>query len=171
MNRAGITRRQFTVALAALAAGACTPAAMPRMGEGPPRVPVRSAFRLGGAPVKGAEAKFAFEEIHGAPAGLLTALSQALRSEAAARNLTVVSPGDPSATYIVKGYLSAIGDRGGTLLVHVWDVNDSSGKRLHRVSGQEAGDGSSADPWSGIDERMIKEVAARAIDDLASWVA
>ena len=33
--------------------------------------------------------------------------------------------------------------RSGTLLVYVWDVLDTGGKRLHRISGQETGGGGS----------------------------
>jgi hypothetical protein len=140
------------------------------MGEGPPRVPVKAAVRMGPAPIKGPDAKFSFTQINGAPATHLTTFSRALNTEAANRNLTIVQEGDPSATYLVKGYLSAIGDSKGTLLVYVWDVTDTTGKRLHRVSGQEPAGGSPSDPWGGIDTEAVNNAASRTIDDLASWV-
>lgn len=171
MNGTVINRRHFLVTLSAVfGASACT-VPMPKMGEGPPNVGVRSAMRMGPAPIKGPEAKFAFIQIAGAPATHLRAFSRALESEAEARNLTIVSEDDPSATYLVKGYLSAIGDRSGTLLVYVWDVTDTSGRRLHRVSGQETAGGSVADPWSGISTEAVDNAASRTIDDLASWVS
>ena len=172
MIETGIDRRQFlTVLVGALGLGACSSVPMPKMGEGPPHVGVKSAIRLGPAPIKGQDAKFAFAEITGAPATHVMAFSRALNKEATARKLNIVPVGDPSATYMVKGYLSAIGDSGGTLLVYVWDVTDATGQRLHRVSGQEPGGGSPTDPWSGINEDAVTTAASRTIDDLVSWVS
>jgi hypothetical protein len=168
----GIGRRHFLTALvAALGAGACSSIPIPKMGEGPPNVGVRSAMRLGPAPIKGPDAKFAFAKIAGAPSTHIIEFSRALNKEAEARRLTIVPEGDPSATYLVKGYLSAIGDKGGTLLVYVWDVTDTSGHRLHRVTGQEPAGGSGTDPWQGIDDQAVRTVAARTIDDLVAWVS
>ena len=61
MTSTGIGRRHFLAALvAALGAGACSSVPLPKMGEGPPNVGVRSALQLGPAPIKGADARFAF---------------------------------------------------------------------------------------------------------------
>jgi len=172
MNKRGIDRRHFlTVFGSALALGACTSIPRPKMGEGPPNVPVKAAIRMGPAPIKGPDAKFSFTQINGAPATQMMSFSKALNAEAEARHLTIVPEGDPSATYLVKGYLSAIGDSKGTLLVYVWDVTDISGKRLHRVSGQEPAGGSSSDPWAGINGEAVNNAASRTIDDLVSWIS
>lgn len=168
----GIGRRHFLAALvAALGTSACTPVTIPKVkvGEGPPNVGLRTAMKLGPAPIKLHDAKFAFVRIAGAPSTHIIQFNRALDAEAAARNLTIVPEGDPSVTYLVKGYLSAIGDRGGTLLVYVWDVTDPSGRRLHRVTGQEPAGGSSADPWRGVSSDAVNTVAARTIDDLVAW--
>jgi hypothetical protein len=172
MTETGIDRRQFVTVLAAtLGLGACKAVPLPKMGEGPPAVGVKSAIRLGPAPIKGADAKFAFADVTGAPATHTIAFSQAINKEASLRKLNVVPEGDPTATYLVKGYLSAIGNSGGTLLVYVWDVTDTTGRRLHRVSGQEPGGGSSTDPWSGVNEDAVTNAATRTVDDLVAWVS
>jgi hypothetical protein len=171
MTRTAFGRRHFLAALVAvLGAGACS-MSLPKMGEGPPNVGVRSAMRLGPAPIKGADAKFAFAQISGVPSTHMTEFSRALNKEAEARSLTIVPQGDPSTTYLVKGYVSAIGDKAGTVLVYVWDVTDTNGRRLHRVTGQEPAGGSGVDPWQGIDEKAVRTVAERTIDDLVSWAS
>lgn len=171
MNKSGISRRNFIAALiAGLGAGACTSIPVPKMGDGPPRVPAKSAIMLGPAPIKGGEAKFAFTKVSGAPASHVMGFTSAINSEAAARKLNVVPDGDPSATYLVKGYLSAIGDGRGTLLIYVLDVTDTNGKRLHRVTGQEAAGATRSDPWSGVDEEVVRSAVRRIIDDLAAWI-
>jgi len=170
MDRFGINRRHLIASLiAGLGAGACSSVPMPKLADGPPRVPVKTAIRLGPAPIKGPDARFAFTQISGAPAVQVMNFSRALDSEAEIRKLNIVPEGDPSATYLVKGYLSAIGDKRGTLLVYVWDVTDPSGKRLHRVSGQQESGGSPSDPWAGITEDAVLTAAKRTIDDLAAW--
>lgn len=170
MTKTGIGRRQFLIAaMAALGTSACNGVPAPKLGPGPPNVGVRSAIKLGPAPIKGDAAKFAFVEITGAPHQHIISFDRALKNEAEGRGLNIVPVGDPSTTYLVKGYLSAIGDRSGTFLVYVWDVTDASGVRLHRVSGKEAGGGSGTDPWLGIDAGAVSQVAQQTIDDLADW--
>ena len=110
---------------------------------------------MGPAPIKGADARFAFVEISGAPRSHVLEFNRAIDTEAKTRNLNLVPEGDPSATYLVKGYLSAIGDHKGTLLIYVWDVLDVGGKRLYRISGQESAGGSTTDPWLGIDRKDV----------------
>ena len=167
MNLIRIDRRHFLIALvASLAACNVVP-----VGEGPPRVGVRSAIKMGPAPIKGADAKFAFVEIVGAPTTHVLEFTKAIDTQAKVRNLNIVREGDPSATYLVKGYLSAIGDRKGTLLIYVWDVLDVNGQRLYRVSGQEPAGGSATDPWRGIKRNDVDLVAERTIDDLVAWIS
>ena len=124
---------------------------------------------MSSAPLKGAEARFAFAPIVGVPSELLQSLNSAITQHAAARHLNVVPAGDPTATYVVKGYLSAIGDSRSTMLVYVWDVFDSSGRRLRRISGQEIGEGASADPWTGISSARVETAARSTVDELLSW--
>ncbi len=152
-----------------LALAACTSVTMPRMGTGAPTIGPMGATTLKSAPQKGAAARFAFVKISGPPPGILMAMNNSLASEAQARRLTLVPADDPSATYQVKGYLSAVGDRQGTALVYVWDVFDRKGVRLHRVSGQETGAGTSSDPWAGIERGTVSAAARQTIDDLVAW--
>jgi hypothetical protein len=170
MKYSGINRRHFLAVLGtAFGASACTSISMPKMDDGPPHVPMMSVLELGPAPITGADAKFAIVQITGAPTTHEIAFSTALNREAAARNLSIVPEGAPSATYLIRGYLSAVSDGTGSLLIFVWDVTDLNGKRLHRVSGQENYRGSRADPWSGIGEGNIDSAARRTIDDLVAW--
>ena len=75
------------------------------------------------------------------------ALEDSLKRYAKTRNLTIVPADDPSAIYRVKGYLSAVGDTSGTLLVYTWDVSDAGGTRL-AIEGCAAGEPSvDFEPW------------------------
>lgn len=154
--------------LAAAILASCTGVSLPPMGEGPPRISTAGSLAMGVAPVKGADAKFMFAPTTGVPANLKRALIRGLEREAETRRITIVEEGDPAATYRVKGYMSAIGDMAGTNLVFVYDVNDMTGQRLHRISGQEPGN-PAVDPWAGINEEAVAAAARRVIDALAAW--
>jgi hypothetical protein len=123
------------------------------------------------APVKGAAAKFAFAPIDGVPVPILQAMSAALNQEAVARRLNVVPNTDPSAVYVVRGYLSAVAEGTQARLVYVWDVVDRQGTRLHRVTGQETGGTfRSGDPWTGVGSANVTAAASRTMESLANWV-
>lgn len=116
------------------------------------------------------QAKFAFSPVTGAPASVLNSMSSQLGREALAQHVNLVPAGDPSATYVVKGYLSAVGDSSGTILVYVWDIFDTTGRRVHRISGQETSTGgSTSDPWAGVDTGAVANVARRTMSSIVAW--
>lgn len=165
-------RRHWGLALLALALSAlaaCNQAARPELG--PPAMRLSEVRTLGAAPVKGAEnVRFAFITVTGIPAEMRFSLEAALKKYAATRSLNIAVADDPTATYRVKGYLSAIGDQNGTLLVYTWDVFDSAGTPLHRIAGQQTARGMATDPWAGVEQTQIEDAARETIDKLADWV-
>jgi hypothetical protein len=163
--------RAAVLAVAALAVAACVPISAPEFGPGPPpMLTPKKAKTLGPAPLTGPTARFAFAPVTGVPGEMRFELQADLKTLAATRNLLIVPDGDPTATYRVKGYLSAVGDATGTLLVYVWDVTDLNGTPLYRISGQQAAPGSATDPWMGIKSQQVEDAARQTIDKLADWV-
>lgn len=153
--------------LLGLTAAACVPSAE----LGPPAMRVSEARGLSAAPVRGAEnVRFAFITLTGIPGQSRFDLEKALVKYAATRNLTITVTDDASATYRVKGYMSAVGDQNGTLLVYTWDVYDAAGRPLHRIAGQQTGTAASADPWAGVRPADIDAAARETIDKLADWI-
>jgi hypothetical protein len=172
MNRPALSLPGLFVLIAAvIALSACVPIKAPELGPGPPpMLSPKQAKTLGPAPVKGATVRFAFARVTGMPGDLRLDLEASLKKYAATRDLAIVPEDDPSATYHVRGYLSAVGDASGTLLVYVWDITDLNGTPRYRVSGQEAAGGSQTDPWGGIKTPQVDEAARETIDKLAEWV-
>ncbi len=112
----------------------------------------------------------AFLPVTGAPQTAVTKLSRSLRESAIREQLPVVPANQPGARYQVKGYFTALSDGSGTLLVYVWDVFDASGKRLHRINGQERASNSSTDPWQSVTANEYNAVANATVSDLSSWL-
>jgi hypothetical protein len=167
---ARIARLTLAFAAAAMLAG-CTSVALPAMGPGPPPLLTPKKIKtLGAAPVKGAAVPFAFMTVTGIPAAMRFSLEDSLKKYAATRNLAIVPEDDTTAVYHVRGYLSAVGDTTGTLLVYTWDVADALGTPLYRISGQETAAGSATDPWMGVSAAEVDAAARETIDKLADWV-
>lgn len=165
----GVLRSAAILILLVATASACVPAERPRLG--PPALGISQARGLGPAPVKGRElVRFAFITVTGVPAQMRFELEKSLKKYAVTRNLAISIEDDPTATYRIKGYLSAVGDVNGTLLVYTFDVFDSAGTPLHRISGQQSAAGSDSDPWTGIGTSQIDDAARETIDELAEWV-
>ena len=163
--------RLAAILVSAVTIAACVPISAPKLGPGPPpMLTPKTARTLGPAPIKGDAVGFAFATVTGVPADMRFLLEDDLKRYATTRQLAIVPEGDPSATYEVKGYLSAVGDSTGTLLVYVWDVSDLSGTPLYRISGQETAKGSGTDPWLGVGNTQIDDAARETIDKLADWV-
>ncbi len=154
---------------AAVFLAACSAADRPSLG--PPAFGLSEARALGTAPVRGAEnVRFAFITLTGIPGQARFDLEKALKKYAATRNLNIVVGDDPTATYRIKGYLSAVGDENGTLLVYTWDVYDTGGRPLHRIAGQQTAKGAAGDPWAGIEITQLDDAARETIDKLADWI-
>ena len=111
-----------------------------------------------------------FLPVEGAPQTAITSLSKSIRTSAQQYGLTVLPATQTGAKYQVKGYFSALNDGSSTLLVYVWDVLDQSGKRVHRINGQERSGSSSSNPWLAIEDEELSRVADRTTARLKSWV-
>jgi len=122
-------------------------------------------------------ATVAFESIDGPPPVVFNKLVASLNDEAGARKIAVVSRASP-ATYRVRGYVSALVDRGGkTTFAWVWDVYDSDKQRALRLSGEEPAahsvrrDARSASgAWAAADDQLLRRMAQNGITQMAGFL-
>ncbi len=110
-----------------------------------------------------------FLPVSGAPQSAVASLAGALRSAAESNAIPVVVSVQQGATYQLKGYFSAVNDASGTLVVYVWDVLDASGRRVHRISGQERGAAAKGDPWGGVTPEVLTRIANATMASLRDW--
>lgn len=121
-------------------------------------------------PVPASQATFRFDQVLGVPTNKADSLATDLGRYARGRNLTLVRRGDPTASYRILGYLSAVGGDEATNVTYVWDILDSSGRRLHRITGIEIAGEADADPWSGVNDQVLQAVAARTVEQIYAWL-
>lgn len=124
----------------------------------------------GGASSSGL-APVAFAPIIGPPAAIGSQLNAQLVSAAQQKSIPVVTDKSKSSTYTVKGYLAQSNDRKAEKYSYILDVTDSSGKRVHRILGEEAVPSKpGAKPWTSINQTAIQKIATRTATDLATWL-
>lgn len=171
--------RRHAILLACLAMSACStsealdpralfsgqPAAAPVQPEAPsPTVPSATG------PVAASRLRMEFAPVVGATVTAATPLSRRLSQQASQRGIEVVSGGAAPGDFLVKGYLSAIGDGNETIVIFVWDVVDTAGNRLHRIQGQErVAAKAGADPWQSVPSATMEQIADRTLAEIAAW--
>lgn len=110
-----------------------------------------------------------FLPIIGAPVQAVTPLSRQLGADARSLGLTIKSSSDASASYILKGYLSAFEDGPQISVTYVWDVLDSAGNRVHRIQGSESAPLTRGDPWAAIPPAVMQKIATKTMSEFNSW--
>jgi hypothetical protein len=124
----------------------------------------------------------AFESIDGPPPEVFEKLVASLNDEAGTRQIAVVSR-TGSASYRVRGYVSALVERDKTTFAWVWDVYDADKRRAVRISGEEpaaavkrrgtrsaAGAHSAAGAWASADDALLRRMARNGMEQMASFL-
>lgn len=120
---------------------------------------------------RAATAPISFAPIIGAPANVSSELSGQLVAQAERQNIPVVTGRGQSADYTVRGYLAASQDQKSNKLAYIWDVTDKSGKRVHRILGEEVTPAKPGrDAWSTFDRAALQKIATKTATDLAAWL-
>jgi len=112
----------------------------------------------------------AFEPFTGAPGNIADELSEFIGAEARKQGITLVRRIGAAATYRVNGYLSATGQPSSGTVFYVFDIVDSSGRRLKRISGTEATGGASGDPWQSVSSGTLSRIANRSMVEIKAWL-
>ena len=104
----------------------------------------------------------------GAPSGAVAPLSRAMADRGREIGLPFAQRGG---THRLKGFFSVNDDGREVRVVYIWDVLDGSGRRVHRIRGQEVIPGSvnGSDPWSAVTRNAMERIGRDTIDRFADW--
>ncbi|MEE8307402.1 MAG: hypothetical protein V3R81_09065 [Gammaproteobacteria bacterium] len=116
-------------------------------------------------------APVAFAPIIGPPPEIGNQLTAQLVTAAQQKSIPVVTDKSKSSTYTVRGYLAQSNENRAEKFSYILDVTDKSGKRVHRILGEEAVPAKpGAKPWTSINQTAMQKIAAKTANDLASWL-
>jgi hypothetical protein len=121
------------------------------------------------APVP-AGTRIRFAPIVGPSVEAATALSESLSAGARQRGIAMAGAADTS-SYLLRGYFTPLVEGRETTVVFVWDVYDTAGNRVHRISGQERAPAGSGDGWTAVPAASMQAIGGSTIDQFAAWVA
>ncbi len=135
------------------------------VGKSPP--PDAQTKAVAEAPV----AKVAISSIVGPPDPLVKQLLQEFTGAFEQQRIAVLRAKDGGADFLLRPYILATREKGGTKISYVMDVSDPNGKRVNRFSGEErVAAGPNADPWTAITPAVAKAIAAKATGTFAAWL-
>ena len=113
-------------------------------------------------------ARVALAPVIGAPEAVARQISQQLATSLEQRQIAVAKPGEAS-DFTIRGYLVAAKEKSSTKVSYIWDVNDPAGKRINRVTGEEAAaSNADRDPWTAVTPQTVQAIADRTASNLAT---
>ena len=106
----------------------------------------------------------------GAPDTIGRQLQQDFTAAVGLQKVTLVGPND-KADFTLKGFVVAAKDRANTKVSYIWDVIDTGGKRVNRITGEEIITGQSPkDPWSAVTPEVARAVAQKSAASFGQWL-
>jgi hypothetical protein len=115
----------------------------------------------------GGSTKMVLAPVIGPPAKLAQELTDDLIAAGKERSLTLVTSG--TADYTMRGYLAASTDKKGATISYIWDISDTKGQRVVRVSGEEVITArSGSDPWNGVDSTALRSIAGKSTSQIVA---
>ena len=105
----------------------------------------------------------------GAPQDVASQISAQLATALEARQIAVTKQPGETADYTLRGYVVAAKEKTNTKVSFIWDVNDAAGKRINRVTGEEAvPSGAARDAWAAVTPVLVQTIADRTATSVAA---
>lgn len=122
-------------------------------------------------PQQKALARVAIAPVIGAPDALGKQFAQSLGEAIEKRNMTLAASKDDRADYVLRGYFVASKEKASAKLAYIWDVTDSQGKRINRITGEELiANPGGRDPWSLVTPEHTRAIAEKTATSLAAAI-
>jgi hypothetical protein len=116
-------------------------------------------------------AKIQIAPVIGSPENVARDLQSQLASSIGHDGITVATSSNATSEYVVRGYIVAAREKTKAKISYIWDVTDQSGKRVHRVTGEEVVAGAGKDPWSAVTPSVVQSIADKTSKQIASWIS
>jgi len=115
------------------------------------------------------QARIEIAPIIGAPEGVSRDLQAQLASSIERNRISVAQGPSAKGEYVLRGYVVAAREKTGSKISYIWDVTDQTGKRAHRITGEEMAAAGGSDPWSAANAQVIQSIADKTAGQIATW--
>jgi len=134
--------------------------------------PSQTSLAIPTAPPSAAQtAKLQIAPVIGSPDNVSHELQSQLASAIGRNGITVVTANNATGEYVVRGYIVAARERTKAKISYIWDVTDQSGKRVHRITGEEVVASAGKDPWSAVTGPVIEKIADKTSKQITGWLS
>lgn len=106
----------------------------------------------------------------GIPVTIGDGVYQRFRTQAKEAGIDLVHRLEDPAAYRIQGHFVAVGFESSATIVFTYEIFDASGRRVHRIVGEEVAKLSDGDPWSGVDTDAEMRLATRATRAIKAWL-
>ena len=159
------------IAIAALALAGCESSGsslFSSLTSGPETAAAEPAKPVAQAPL----ARIALAPVIGAPDAVSRQIGEQVVQSAERHRISLINDRDAKGDFTLRGYVVASKDRSQTKVSYIWDLTDPTGKRVHRVTGEEMAAGSAGkDPWVAVTGALTQSIADKTTTQLATWLA
>ncbi|HWV41116.1 hypothetical protein [Pseudorhodoplanes sp.] len=129
---------------------------------------VAACTTTGGSLQSGQHSTVAFDRIDGLPAPVFDRYVRKLGDEAEARKIPVVTR-EGFAPYRIKGYASVWTRGRQATMSWLWEVYDSDGQRVMRISGDEKAGKAGRDAWQAVSDEVLARAARNGMEQLSVY--
>ncbi|MFA5955678.1 hypothetical protein [Hyphomicrobium sp.] len=116
-------------------------------------------------------AKLQIAPVIGSPENIARDLQSELASAVGREGVSVVTANNATGEYVVRGYIVAAREKTKAKISYIWDVTDQSGKRVHRITGEEIVASAGKDPWSAVTPAVVQRISDKTSKQIASWIS
>lgn len=108
----------------------------------------------------------------GPPENVGGELTRQLNDAASDQGIALVIDPAVKADLTLRGYVTAMRKGPSVNISYLWDVLDSNGKRVTRLSGEETlkDDVNGREPWDAVTPVVSRMIAQKTINQLGKWV-
>ena len=115
-------------------------------------------------------ARFQIAPVIGSPENVSRDLQAQLAAAISRNGVSVATAPNATGEYVVRGYVVAAREKSNAKISYIWDVTDQSGKRVHRITGEELARGGGKDPWAAVGPQVVQAIADKTARQIGSWL-
>lgn len=169
-GRTGTLLGAVFAAMAAVALGGCETGnnLLAGAGQGSPQTALTDP-QAQQAPGSTQTARVEIAPIIGAPENISRDLQAQLTASMQRNKLTVAQGPGAKGEYVLRGYVVAAREKTASKISYIWDVTDQTGKRAHRITGEELAAPTNGDPWAGVNPQVLTNIADKTASQVATW--
>jgi hypothetical protein len=119
-----------------------------------------------------AATRLALAPVIGAPDAIAKQLTAQLTASIERQRVTIAKSPSEKVDYTLRGYVVAAKEKTATKVSYIWDVTDNTGKRVHRITGEEIISGANGkDAWASVNATVVQAVSDKTSASFGTWLA